>query len=63
MVELGEGWKKLRRRATSIGRPAISTNPGPWKLPDTELPVYEAAYTSWSEARNTYIAEDCLVWP
>ena len=23
----------------------------------------QTAYTSWSEAPDTYTAEDCLVWP
>jgi hypothetical protein len=54
MSELGEGLKKLKGRVTPIGQPAVSTNPDPRELPETESP-----YTGWSKAPGTYITEVC----
>jgi hypothetical protein len=39
-----------------IGRPAVSTNLDSRDLSDTEPPTNQAAYTSWSEAPDTYTA-------
>jgi hypothetical protein len=44
----------------SIGRTAISTNPDPWELPDTEPPTRK--HTA-AIRLLTCIAEDCLIWP
>jgi hypothetical protein len=35
MIELGEGLKKLRE-SNPLGKPAVSTNPDPRELPETE---------------------------
>jgi len=43
------------------GRPAVSTNPDPMELPETEPPT--RSIQGWSEAPGTYRAEVCLVWP
>ena len=40
MVELGEGWKKLKE-GDPIGRPAVTANLDPWELTDTESPTRE----------------------
>ena len=60
MVELGKGWKKLRR--DPVGRPEVSSNLGPLRS-FRHRGTNQAAYRSWSEAPNTYTVEDCLVWP
>jgi hypothetical protein len=44
VVELGRGWKKLRKRETPIGRLADSTNLDPRDVSHTV--TNEAAYTS-----------------
>ena len=45
----------------SIGRPAVSTNPDPWELPETE-PSTTGHTQAGLEDPGTYIAEDFLVW-
>jgi hypothetical protein len=59
-VELGKGWKKLRRRVTlQEDQQSQST----WTLGISQsLYHHQTAYTSWYEAPNTYTAEDCWVW-
>jgi hypothetical protein len=45
-----------------IGRPTVSTNQDPWELPETKPPTKEHMWAGpWPP--NTYVAEDCLVWP
>ena len=39
MAELGEGLKKLPMDGNSIGRPGVSTNLEPPKIPETKLPI------------------------
>jgi hypothetical protein len=39
MVELGERIEEAEGKGNIIGKPAISTNPDPWKLPGTEPPI------------------------
>jgi hypothetical protein len=61
VVKLGKGWKKLRRKEEGdpIGRPAVSINPDPGDLSDTELtmqhtvadmrpPTHIQQRTAWS---------------
>jgi hypothetical protein len=43
------------------GRPTVSTNLDPLGDP-RDRATNQRAYTGWSEAPSTYIAEDCLVW-
>lgn len=43
-----ERLEEAEKESKLIGRPAVSTNRGPWNLLDTE-PV---TYRSWSEART-----------
>jgi len=55
------GWirKKLeeaKEEGNLVGGPADSINLGSWDLLD------QAAYTSWDEISNMYIAEDSWVW-
>jgi hypothetical protein len=42
------------------GRPTVSTNLDPWKLPETETPTKEHIPVS---GPGTYVAQGCLVWP
>ena len=39
--ELGEGLKELKVDGNPTGRPTLSTNLDPWKLPETKLPIKE----------------------
>jgi hypothetical protein len=43
-----------------IRRPAFSTNPDPWMLPESEPPT---KHTQAGLRPLTYIAGSCLVWP
>ena len=67
-TEVGDPYGGIRGRVEeaegegdSIGRPAVSTDPDPWELPETELPT--KTILGWTEGPGTYIAEDCLVSP
>ena len=60
MVELGKGWKKLRRKVTPQKDQQSQLTQR--DLSDTELPTRQ--HTAAGQRPNgTYKAEDCLVWP
>lgn len=43
--------------------PTVPTNLDPWDLSEAEPPIKELIWLDWSKATDTYIVEDCLVWP
>ena len=61
MVKLGEGWKKLKGRATpqEDQQYQLTQTPGS----SQRLNHQSEACTGWSKAPGTYVAEDCLIWP
>jgi hypothetical protein len=60
VVELGDGWKKLKRRVTHRKTSSFNYPGQPRSI--WHYATNQAAYTSWYEAPDTYTAEDCLVW-
>jgi hypothetical protein len=59
---IGENLEETEEEGSPKGRTAVSSNPDPWDLLDSET-TYQRAYTSWYGAPNTFTAENCLVWP
>jgi len=59
------GWireklEEAEEEGNPVGGPAVSINLDPESL--RYWITYQAAYTSWDEALNTYTAEDSWVW-
>jgi hypothetical protein len=63
--------EEAEKEGNPIGRPAVTTNPDPRDLRETELltwqhtPLPKAPHPPHELVRglSIYIAEDCLVWP
>ena len=66
-TEVRDPYRRVRGRTEGpqgdgnpTGRPTVSTNLDPWKLPETEPPT---EYTVLSKAPSTCVAEGYVIWP